>query len=354
MATSEQATATGATAAKGYDASMLGMFEDLDAITSVGVASGAAGTATSYSLTLPPELFAGHVTDMRNLFRGCDRLQTVDLGDFVKAKNLDLTEALRACPALTSFTASTDPSWTRYTCTLDRMLLDCTALESVTFQAVPNTTGIDPKSMDAMFKGCTKLKSLDLRGLSTGSLPGSWSESGAEDAGMQDLFSGCTAMFSIADRAQITLGQYSSKLLNGFFWYRTSSTGTPEYVIQADIIVPDNASGPQSMDELMKRPGIMGSEYTGMVKLSLATDASGDLTAASRNVLNVWLGRDYINYSVNGATSDEDAFGNASMTGYVGHDDGTPAWNGTSVRWSLRTNGDTGITSLVIALVINK
>ena len=80
--------------------------------------------------------------------------------------------------------------------------------------------------------------------------------------------------------------------------------------------------------------------------MTLATDASGNLTAASNTIFNVWQGRDYINNSVNGKSSTEAEYGDTVVTGYVGRDDGNDTWNGTSVRWSIRTKE--GVSSLVL------
>ncbi len=97
--------------------------------------------------------------------------------------------------------------------------------------------------MDGMFKGCT-------------SLTKSFGESHDEERG-----------------AQITIGPVTSKLLNGFFWWRSSVNANPDYILDADIRMRAGRSasgdvalaGPASATDLMLRPDHAGTYYDATV-----------------------------------------------------------------------------------------
>ena len=281
---------SGGSVATGQDLSITHMFENLDGITSVGYSE-------DNSLILDPNWLSASITDATCVFRECEKLQVVNLPNFAKAANVDLTEAFRACSKMTSFTW-TSTSAPGATPIFTRMLLDCGInSSSMSVNFAPTSYPIAPKSMNQIFKGCNTLNNVNFTGLSVASLPSNFDmESGTGDCGMNEMFSGCTKMFAAPttnqpniERASITIGQYMTKIFNGFFWYRTSPTGSPEYLVQANVYV---YGGPSSESNLMTRPNIIVGDtdysYTGIIHLRN--------DAAIRN-LNVWINRNYIDYA---------------------------------------------------------
>ncbi|MCI9130348.1 MAG: BspA family leucine-rich repeat surface protein, partial [Eggerthellaceae bacterium] len=338
MATAAAATSAGMTTTLGADFSNFRMFNNCDAITSVG-------TTADSALALPVDFVNANMTNMECMFAECDRLKEVKLVDFAGAFYAHYQEMFRSCTALEKFTWSATKQGAD-AATFNIMFMGCTALKEVVFdsEAYPVT----PSNMIEMFNGCKALKLVDTTGLSTASLAleGMQPEVGLGVTQMGNMFVACDGLFDTSDRGKIILGKAFKQVQNGFLWYRGNENSTPVYTLQADIYVYD--SGPTSVSELMHRPDYPGQEYSGSVYLTLATNADGSLTTASRQIYNVWEARDYINLITNGQTTDLGEYGNVSVTGYVGKDDGTDAWNGTSVKWALCSNNETGLNTLVI------
>ncbi|MCI9130349.1 MAG: BspA family leucine-rich repeat surface protein, partial [Eggerthellaceae bacterium] len=340
MATSAEASAAGMTPSLGADLSAFRMFNNCDAITTVG-------TTTDCSLVLPADLVNSNMTQFECMFADCDRLKEVKLTDFAGAFYSHYQEMFRGCTALEKFTWSATKQGAD-AATFNIMFMGCTALKEVRFDSAAYP--VTPSNMIEMFNGCKALKLLDTTGLSTASLAmeNLDAAAGLGATQMGNMFVACDGLFSTTDRAQIILGKEFKQVQNGFIWYRGGENATPVYTIQADIIV-NGLVGPTSAAELMRRPQLEGHEYSGMVYLNnMPTNADGSLTDASRAIWSAWDAREYVNLTVNGKKNDLSIYGNVSATGNVGKDDGTATWNGTSVKWVLCTNDDTQLTTLAV------
>ena len=144
-------------ATDGNDGSTTQMFEDLDAIRSVGTTEG-------NSLILDPSWFTTNITGLYAMFRHCDRLETVSLPTINKAANVSMAAAFKDCPKLQSFTmtSTTQPGATP---NFHQFFKGCTSLKSVHF--LGNSSPFKPVNMNEMFSGCASLEDAYLYALST-------------------------------------------------------------------------------------------------------------------------------------------------------------------------------------------
>ena len=274
--------------------------------------------------------FAGCAGSAERLAFGADKITRVMRGvatpgalvfsdSFSFGEVTNLAEAFAAMPALEQVTLSGLSAEGSGELTLERAFADDPALATVTLPA-SNWEGndlyepvCDPRqisSMRYMFEGDSSLKTLDITGLNTASPSlGTTDEENVISSGMDGMFKGCTSLTKSFGQshdeergAQITIGPVTSKLLNGFFWWRSSVNANPDYILDADIRMRAGRSasgdvalaGPASATDLMLRPDHAGTYY----------DATVAIDATNMPRRGIWLERRYLNVSIDGTPID--------------------------------------------------
>ena len=126
-------------------------------------------------------LNTSQVTDMREMFWGCDSLTTLDLSRFNTSQVTDMREMFRRCSFLTaldltSFDTSQVPD-------MKKMFFGCASLTALNFSSF-NTSQV--KYMRKMFSGCASLTSLGLSSFNT-----------SQVTCMRGMFFGCSSLTSL-------------------------------------------------------------------------------------------------------------------------------------------------------------
>ena len=153
--------------------SMKGMFQNCESIT---------------SLDLKSNFYTKNVEIMWDMFKGCSKLQYLNLGNFDTSKVTDMESMFEGCSSLTSLNLSSFV--TNNVQYMNKMFYNCIKLESLYFhQITTNSLG----TMHQMFYNCKNLKYLDLFYLTE------------KDQSISELFEGAstTFKFCIEDEKKI-------------------------------------------------------------------------------------------------------------------------------------------------------
>lgn len=196
---------------------------------------------------------------------------------------------------------------------------------------------------------------LDLTGIGTWGVPGTWSSvgTGARGSGMHGMLSvsekrpsaegyaliskeggpsGGGSSAGAGAQARVRLGHGWVSVFEGVFWSQASTTSAPSNVLASDVRV-EVSGGPRSTDGLAYRPDVFsgGETYAYQGEVVMA-DLASFLMAAS-----VWTPRRYsLDMSEMDAVLGDvgAAFGEVATGGFLGRaDDGL---DGRSVVWTLR------------------
>ena len=189
-------------------------------------------------ITLPNPFHLDGAYNWQYMFRGCTALQDVDITGLSQTKDgsFVLLGAFSACPALKTVKFSTSGVKIAGSTHMTEMFADSVNLESVVFT---KDTSIVTYAMQKMFKGCAKLKTVDLQGIATSGFGWTVQYDDTSTASMVDMFLGCdkivktggTGSETSADVAQVTVGPHVNDITNGFFSSQTNPNGKPKYVM---------------------------------------------------------------------------------------------------------------------------
>ncbi|MBQ3617626.1 MAG: BspA family leucine-rich repeat surface protein [Bacteroidales bacterium] len=126
-------------------------------------------------------LNTSEVTDMSNMFSGCETLESLDLSGFNTEKVTDMSFMFRNCKAIKSLDLSSFN--TARVANMEYMFNFCSALESLDLSSF-NTSGVT--KMSDMFAKCSVLTTLDLSRFNTSMVKG-----------MENMFFSCSALETI-------------------------------------------------------------------------------------------------------------------------------------------------------------
>ena len=124
------------------------------------------------------KLNTNKVTNMRDMFYGCESLTTLDLSSFDTGKVTNMAHMFEDCNALTSLDLSSFD--TGKVTNVSAMLIGCKALTTLDLTSF-NTANV--ANMSYMFFGCNALTSLDLSSFDTGKV-----------TNMTDLLAACNSL----------------------------------------------------------------------------------------------------------------------------------------------------------------
>ena len=148
--------------------------------------------------SIPVSKFDG-VTDMRDMFKDCSSLTSLDLSNFNTSKVTDMGNMFSCCSHLTSLDLSHfDTSNVRH---MNKMFEVCEKLTSLDLSGW-NTSEV--MSLDYMFNGCNSLTSLDISNFNTSKV-----------TNMENMFANCSSLTSLDlshfDTSSLT---YMSEMFN--------------------------------------------------------------------------------------------------------------------------------------------
>ena len=121
------------------------------------------------------------VTDMRNMFNGCNNLTSLDASGFDTSNVTDIGEMFQDCKSLTSLDLSGFD--TSKVTDMNSMFQNCINLTSIDLSGF-NTSNVT--SMAGMFQDCNKLNSIDVSGFDTSNV-----------TNMRYMFYGCKILTSL-------------------------------------------------------------------------------------------------------------------------------------------------------------
>jgi surface protein len=127
------------------------------------------------------KLNTSNVTTMSDMFRGCNKLTSLDLSNFNTAKVTNMSSMFYGCESLTSLDVSVFD--TTNVTDMSYMFQNCHNLASLDVSVFDTTNVTD---MGSIFNGCKKLTSLDLSNFNT-----------AKVSDMSYMFYGCNKITSL-------------------------------------------------------------------------------------------------------------------------------------------------------------
>lgn len=129
----------------------------------------------------PDTIDTSKVTEMKEMFKGCSSLTSIDLSKFNTSKVIDMKEMFRGCSSLTSIDLSSFD--TSIVTNMDSLFRDCS---NVTNIILPNNFGIAATSMYSLFYDCNKLSTVNIEKINT-----------ANCTNLNSMFKNCNALSTL-------------------------------------------------------------------------------------------------------------------------------------------------------------
>ena len=141
-------------------------------------------------------LDTSNVTDMINMFKGCQSLTSLDLSNLKTSNVNNMHDMFANCSSLTSLDLSSFD--TSNVNNMNSMFNGCSSLTSLDLSNF-NTSNVT--DMHFMFSNCSSLKSLDISNFNTSKV-----------TNMSNMFSGCSSLTDVYITVEATLNKLTNNL----------------------------------------------------------------------------------------------------------------------------------------------
>ena len=181
----------------------------LDSWSNVSPTNISFGNKSNIKTIKKMQLDTSKVTSMRDMFRGCSSLTSLDLSNFNTSNVTSMYDTFYNCSSLTSLDLSSFD--TSKVTNMSNMFDGCRSLTSLDLSSF-NTSKVT--DMYKMFQNCSALTSLDLSSLDTSKV-----------TNMTGMFSDCSSLKDVYITVEATLNKLTNNLASqGYNYIQSSAT----------------------------------------------------------------------------------------------------------------------------------